>query len=543
MAVTSSTVGGVNCWQFSGAVTDAEVKVAWAALVANGVYTINRAIYIDNTADLTNLSGGFLVNFGTQVSPAIVLHTGRDKTKSTFNNFTFIQSTGLSVAGRGTMVKSWDGAVLVDQSGSGTDGLSQKGGGFVYGVAGNPGGGDPRYLNELAITGIEGATIYSQEFAEQELQPVVGSTTALKGLIFEKCFGFPQIGTPAGNVSVVVYRSTQNTQNATQYPVRQFPSGGRYGSVCYVDSYVTRNNADITTRLGDYFGSSATNRAVTMVLNNYTRESWFGASKVAFSAMGNWNAANQVLGGVLKKLEFVDGAGGVVRAYDSRSTAVVQKCGFKESGFFDFLDSNLAPTTDAQGRISVVHIGALATGAGPNPSITRFNNQKFTFQKFGKRVLVATPDMTKGDNDLSAFLPVVLTPQLGIVRTQPDITSATTINSFQDLLEELHVLSLGLVGQDSYDAVFEGNLFDFSAGELVTQFDAVTLDPAALQKITYNAATNSLTIRATNLGETAMVTRWNNSVGNVTPAAGEQIEGLYETSVGPNTRVRFTNLV
>ena len=544
MSVTSSTVGGVNVWQFSGAVTDAELKTAWAALVANGVYTINRAIYLDNTSDLTALSGGFLVNFGTQVNPAFVLHTGRDKTKSTFNNFTFLQSTGLSVGSRGAFVRTWNGSVLVEQGGGqGIDGVSQKGGGMIYGVAGNPGGGDPRYLNEMAIGSLDGATIYSQEFAEQELQPSIGSTAVLKGLSFEKCFGFPQVGTPAANVNVVVYRSTQNTQNATQYPVRQYPTGNRYASICYVDSYVTRNNADITTRLADYYGSSATNRVVTMVLNNYTRESWFGASKTAFSAMGNWNAANQFWGGVLKKLEFVDGAGGVVRAYDSRSTTVSQKSSFLESGSVDFLDASLAPTADVQGRISVVHVGALATGVGPNPTITRYTDQKMTFQKFGKRVTILVPDMTKGDNDLSAFLPVVVPDQPGLARDQTTIISSTTIDDFQQLLEELHVLAITLSGSDSYNAVFEGNLFDFSAGELITQFDAVTLDPAAAQKIAYNAATNSLTIRATSLGETATVTRWDNATGSVTPPVGEQVKGLYESDIGPNTRVRFTNLV
>lgn len=97
MPVTSSTIGGVNTWTFSGAVTDAELKTAWAGLVVNGVYVLNRAIYLDNTADLTGVTGGFLVDLGTQVNPGFILHTGRDKTKSTFKNFTFLQRTGLAL--------------------------------------------------------------------------------------------------------------------------------------------------------------------------------------------------------------------------------------------------------------------------------------------------------------------------------------------------------------------------------------------------------------------------------------------------------------
>ena len=149
MAVTSTTLAGVNVWKFSGAVTDAQIQTAWSALVTNGVYVINGAIYLDNTADLTGVTGGFLVNFGTQVSPAFVLHTGRDKTKSTFKNFTFLQSTALSVSARSNFVNTWNGTSLVAPIGS--DGVSQNGGGMIYGVSGNPGGADPRYLNEMSF--------------------------------------------------------------------------------------------------------------------------------------------------------------------------------------------------------------------------------------------------------------------------------------------------------------------------------------------------------------------------------------------------------
>lgn len=39
MAVTSTTLLGVNVWQFSGNVTDAEIKTAWSALIVNSAIT------------------------------------------------------------------------------------------------------------------------------------------------------------------------------------------------------------------------------------------------------------------------------------------------------------------------------------------------------------------------------------------------------------------------------------------------------------------------------------------------------------------------
>lgn len=541
MPVTSATVGAIPVWQFSGAVTDAQIQTAWASLVANGVYTLNRAIYLDATADLTAVSGGFLVNFGTQVSPAFLLHVGRDKSKSVFRNFTFVQSTGLTVGARSNFVNIWNGFTLTPPLG--TDGVAQFGGGMIYGVSGNPGGGDPRYLNEMSFAGLEGATIYSQEFTEQELQPVISKTGTLKGITFEKCLGFPQVGSTAatGNINIVVYRSTENTQHPTQYPLRIYPLDGTWSSVCYVDSYVTRNGADITTRLGDFYFSSATNRVVVMALNNYTRESWFGATKTAFSAMGNWNAANQFYGGVLKKLQFFGGGGATIRAYDSRSTTAAQKCAFLESGTVDFLDASTAPTTDSNGKISLVHIGALATGS--SASITRYTGQKYTFQKFGYRVSVTDIDMTQGgDNDLSAFTPVIPLAQEGIARTQAAITAATEPTGFQDLLEELHVLAIGLVGSASYSGAFGGNLFTFVGGVLTTSFSAVNVDATAAAKISFNSGTNVLTVKASELTDNSTVTKLVNASGPINLLNGAVIKGIYQSQAATSARLTLDGL-
>jgi hypothetical protein len=542
MAVTSTTLAGVNVWQFSGAVTDAQIKTAWAGVIVNGVYVINRAIYLDSTADMSAVTGGLLVDFGTQVDPGFILHTGRDKTKSTFKNFTFLSRTGLSVPNRGNLVKTWDGSIFIATAANG-DGISQDGGGFVYGVPGAGTGGDPRFLLELPFLDISNVTAYSQEFTEQELQILVNQSKVLKGLIFEKCYGFPQIGTPIGSTAVVVYRSTMNTQSDSGgglIPIRLLPTpagSGRYASVCYVDSYLTRNSADINTRLIDTFSSSAVNRSHITILNNYTRGTWFGTTKTNFPPASNWVATNTIYGGVLKKLQFIGGNGGVVKAYDSRSTTVAQRCKFEESGFVDFLNTDLAPTTDSEGKIQLTHIGAIATGS--TLAIVRYTGQKYTFQKFGYKVYVATPDMTSGDNDLSAFTPIIISEQLGISRTQAAITAATTITNFQELLEELHVLAIGLSGSQSYNGYKNGNLFDFTGTELKTNFTTVNVDATAASKIAYNSATNTLTIKASNLVGNEIVNSWNNSIGAINLLNGATIQGVYTTSAGTSTALEI----
>ena len=538
MAVTSTTLSGVNVFQFSGVVTDAEIGTAFAGTIVNGVYVLNRAIYLDQTADLTNVTGGFLIDFGTQVLPAIILDTRRDRTKSVFKNFVFYQRTGLSVTDRTSFVRTWNGTAFANAgAGLSIDGLAQNGGGFIYAVQGvNPAGGDNRWLNEMAFAGpMANNTVASQQFALEELQVCMGASTTIKGMTFEKAYGFPQLSPALANANVTVYRSNMNTESLAAgglIPIRLFPQFSRWASACYVDSYVTRLGADITTRLVNAFGSTTTSRAHFTVLNNYTRESWFGISKTVM-AITTWGAANTIHGGVLKKLQFINGSGGVVRCYDSRSTTTSQPCKFSETGFFDFLDPNLAPTVNSEGKIELVHIGAIASGA--TAAIARYTNQKLTFQKFGYEVYVATPDMTSGDNDLSAFTPIIISEQLGISRTQAAINSATTITNFQELLEELHVLAIGLSGSQSYSGYNNGNLFDFTGTELKTNFTTVNVDATAASKIAYNSATNTLTIKASNLVGNEIVNSWNNSIGAINLLNGATIQGVYTTSAGTST--------
>jgi hypothetical protein len=125
--------------------------------------------------------------------------------------------------------------------------------------------------------------------------------------------------------------------------------------------------------------------------------------------------------------------------------------------------------------------------------------------------------------------------QSGISRTQSAITASTTINNFQELLEELHVLAIGLSGSQSYNGYNNGNLFDFTGTELKTNFTTVNVDATAASKIAFNSATNTLTIKASNLVGNSIVNSWNNSIGAINLLNGATIQGVYTTSAGTST--------
>lgn len=485
MAVTSTTLSGVNVWQFSGVVTDAEIRNAWSATISNGVYIINRAIYLTNTCDLTGVQGGFLVDFGTQVLPGVILHTTRDKTKTFFKNFTFFMRTGLSVPNRSGFVKSFDGTSIIGLQTN--DGMQFRGGGFIYAVAGNPGGGDPRYLLELGVGDAEGASFFSQSYTEQEPNFTVNNSKIFKGINLHRVIGFPQSG-GGSTTRHVVYRSTINTMHSTQFPIRLFEDA----CACYISSYPTRNSSDITANLADTYASTGSCRIV--VLNNWRKESWFGVSKTNIS-VSNWSSGNQFIGGLLKKIQFIGGDGGVLRVYDSRSTTAPQKSNFKETGFSDFLDTNSSPIADASGKIDLVFVAAIATGISP-PAITRYSSNKYTFQKFGYRVEVQNIDTAiEGDTDLSAYTPYLLTPLSYITRTQSVINSASTIDNLDQLAEELHNFSLSQVGATSYNALFAGNFHQVSGDVLDLGSANVIIDSTLGSKLAYDSTINTFSIK------------------------------------------------
>ncbi len=707
MSVTSTTLAGVNVWQLSGSVTDTELKTAWASLIVNNRYKIGRYLYIDSTCSLVNVRGTYYIDseaFG------VILHSSRNKTNTIFNNFVLTQTVGLAVGARANFVRVTNGTTITNTV---DDGISMKGGAMLYAVVGNPGGGDPRYLNEMQFGSLDGTVVTSAAFTEQELEPC-STGTIWKGLNLQKVAGYPILQLSTGFQRQVVYRSALNTEG-TQKIVRPYYNN----SVCYVSSTARRNGVAVTSNLYDTFGSNGS--AVIMVLNNYTDETWFGASKTAIAG-SNWSTNNRFIGGVLKKIQVQPST--LIRSYDSRSTVFAQKNTFSEttrdfltgtgvqnfhlyseqldngywtkngatvttnattapdgattadkvvetattgqhrvnsgnvsvtsgvaytysfyakasersfvharlittntnaqacfnltagtfiqsagttsaitdvgngwfrcsisattdgagaigyaniatsssltvpsyagtlnSGLFIWgaqietgttagtyipttalpAEGNFGTTSDAStGYAQFVSVGAIATGG--SASITRFTNQKFTLQKFGYQVQIVTPDMTFGDDDLSAYSPITMAVQSGIVRTQSAINAATTITSFQDLLEELHVLAIAQQGAASYNAFGSGNLFTYSGGVLTTNFTSVTVDATASSKIVYNSTANTLVIKSSVLTDTDDVTSWNNAAGTITTANGAVIQGVYTSSAGTSTVFEFQGI-
>ena len=472
----------------------------------------------------------------TTGSNTFILHTGRDKSKTVLRYWNIRLTTGLSVGNRGQRVANWNGTVLTYPSNTDTndDGLGLFGGSLAYAVVGNPGGGDPRYLDECALGSLGGGVqISSASYTEQELQPDIRGIKELSDVTFTRCFGFPQA---TGTFSrQIMWRCYENTMHPSQKPIRVFLGP----SQCFVNSTVRRSGNPVTSNLVDAYGATSGAPSHILILNNWKDESWFGASKTSLP-LSSWITQNSFRGGVSKRLQFVGaGANGTVKTYDSRSTTVPQRGGFVGTATVDFLAAGTSVQTDADGKAWIVSIGADVNGSG---QITRYTDQKYTFQAFGYRVAVTNVDVTAGgDDNTSPYAPVVPTAQAGITRNQAAINSATTIDNFQQLLEELHVLAIGLSGAGSYAGAYGGNLFDLVNGALTTSFASVTVDATASSKITYNSTTNALTIKSSTLASNATVSAWTNASGTITTTNGATITGTYTDSAGTRVTIKEIN--
>ena len=519
MSVTSTTLAGTNVWRLSGSVTDAELKTAWSGLITNNRYLLGRTLYIDDTCSLVNVRGTYYID---SQNLGVILHLSRNKANTVFRNWFFTQTVGLSVGSRSNFVRFTNGSTITNST---TDGIDMVGGGMMYAVIGNPGGGDPRFLNEMMFGSLDGTLVTSAAWTEQEIEPTsIG--TIWRGLNMQKAAGYPILSNSSGTQRHVIYRSNFNTENPTLRLIRPYYNN----SLCYVSSTVRRQGGFVGPNLLDTFGSNG--GCVIMALNNWRDESWFGVSRTNFGG-ANWNAGNRIIGGVMKKVLVQPNT--LIRTYDSRSTTVSQKSTFSEVTQ-DFLSGTDSTTSDSvTGRAQFVCVGAIATGG--SIAITRYTGQRFTLQKFGFRVQVETPDMTFGDDDLSAFSPITMTPQNGLVRDLATINSSTSIESYRELLEELHALSLTLVGSASYNAPFGGNLFELSGNTLNTGFSSVLVDKNASQKISYNPTTNALVIKSTSLSSSASVTQWSNPTGAISTANDATITGVYADVNGQRVRV------
>jgi hypothetical protein len=311
MPVTSTTLAGENVWQLSGNVTDAELRTAWAGLIVNNRYRPGRAIYIDNTCSLTGVRGTFYID---AQNLGIILHTGRNKANTLFRNWFFTQTVGLSVGARGNFVRVTNGTTITQTI---ADGIDMQGGGMMYAVIGNPGGADPRFLNEMIFGTLDGTLITSAAWTEQELQPV-SYGTIWRGLNIQKCANIPIVN--SGNQ--VVYRTNFNTEILIANPISIY--SGANG--CFVSTVMRKQGATFTNSLANTFDSNGL--TTILILNNWRDESYFGASKTNLTAT-NWSAQNRFIGGVLKKIQVQPST--VIRTYDSRSTTTSQKSTFSET--------------------------------------------------------------------------------------------------------------------------------------------------------------------------------------------------------------------
>lgn len=316
MAVTSTTItaNGVtyNVYRFSGVVTDADLinspptgtafTGAWANTVDSetGTMSIDRAIYIDDTADLRGIRGNYniythnLATLGGVNNQVLgfILHSGRNRANTALRNFNIIQPGGNVVNARGWYVAGWNGqatsALTELGQGIATDGLDLNGSSYLFSTPKGGTGGSDRILCEIGLGNLTNAVIGAQRYTVANVQPCIGSSSIIRGVTFNKCAGFPQSQPATATVNQVIYRSTLDN-NGTQTALRPYNRTNQ----CFVDSTFTYNGGSTgNIPIIDGYPSNPGYSRNIVVMNAWQDQNWFGTTLTAIKASA-WTTTNQ----------------------------------------------------------------------------------------------------------------------------------------------------------------------------------------------------------------------------------------------------------
>ncbi|AUR83134.1 hypothetical protein NVP1031O_152 [Vibrio phage 1.031.O._10N.261.46.F8] len=385
--------------QMSGTVTNAQFYAATATAgleKSDGLYKLLANVRIMADADLSGLSN-ILISLNTQ-------DFFFEAPSSEFKKITFIESGGRSVADRAVfrLSASGDYPVLTECQ-------------FIHNIAGNPGGGDPRYISVVNMSGASNTTFRASEFSEQEVGGVAISASGIyDGLAGTRVTRFFVIGE---GVRVIL---TNVTQSSTLYD-----SGGvagAYGGASLVISNWDKeilNPSGNTTWFDDYDGQ---------VNDHWLYLLGTAASQYRANGAGISNKKNQlhvVLGGH-KYYNFINGEGGKFAYFDSRSSSP-QKCILTTSGAADMLETATVTDIDATENIEFITATKLYNRDTGSWQETGINNQLARVRNYGFNELNLTFDnVTAVEGSPESYAPSIMTVDAGITETDKSVVEAYT---------------------------------------------------------------------------------------------------------------------
>lgn len=492
MAVNSTTAGGLNVYQLTGTVTDAEFTTALSARLISGIYVLDRFLFVDDDADMSGMLGGFLIDIDAF---GFLVHTNSVAAQTQWPNCYFFRNVGLSVGNRQNNVREISATNTLVANNAQDKGLSMLGGAYVYAVEGGTNSGGGRFLDESKMELVTDASLTSMSHAVNEFEPTfAGDGIDIRGVTFDRCRSV--IFSEFGITRAILYRCSLRTDRDSSAD-----NNGLWkvfsSAVVLVSCPLTRPDAGTGNVLNFFSSNGSTD---VFILNNFLDEVYFGAASPGSIGIFNANAGGNIWGGVLRRIEIQDMVGGSVRAYDSRSsTPALLEMDLTENRL---ISAATEITMDANARAEFLSFFRLAdiTGGG-SASNTAFTNQRYTAKLFGKRCVFALIAADSGQTDIDPFEFSISVDQPFITRTEAVIQAATTVASLEQFVEHMHEFGVNSLLPDT---PFENNLHEIAGSEVNIGAQNLVIDGTAAQAFLYDATgVGTLTINAIALATTA----------------------------------------
>ena len=261
--------------------------------------------------------------------------------------------------------------------------------------------------------------------------------------------------------------------------------------------------------------------------SQFTRSNAHGNTRIRTGGIKYWN--------------IIDGQGGTITVFDSRSINNPQRLILTLANW-ELLEAGTFLTIPANENVEFMVNTGEKTGTTNTTVLSPINAQHVFIKKFGKRISKTSYTTSAGANategSTGAYARLTLFDEDFVIESETNIRAFSELNTLSELAQRLHVLGLDT---DRSDIQFDGNFASYNGNEIDFGSYNLIIDAAATNVISFDNL-NTITVKSTTLISDTEFSSIR-TTGTVSTASGASLEFGYEDITGINKYVALSNLV
>ncbi len=390
--------------RLSGTVTNTEFfnATSTAGLTRNSEnqYALTANMRIMSGADLSGL-GNFILALNT-------FEIYSEHASPELKQITFIESDGRTTADR---------VVFKTASGGETPVLTECQ--FLHNIVGNPGGGDPRYLTMVHMTGAANTVFRASDFSEQEIDGVqLMKSGVYRGIAGNRVKRFIASQDSSGTAVRVILKDIKQSSKLYQ-------QGGIVG--VYNGASMMVSNWEL-----EQLNAAATNTWLDNY-NGHLGNHWvylLGTAADAYQSNGAGISQKKdqlhVVTGGHKYFHFQGANGGKFAYFDSRSATTPQKC-IPVTTTADMLSTSTVVSIDSTEKVEFITHSMTYNKDSGSWAETNITGQRIRVRAYGKQEVNQTfSDAEAVEGTPESYAPFVMLDDAGITESTVATVAAYT---------------------------------------------------------------------------------------------------------------------